>query len=308
MFVPIKCAFCNQTFDYDSSQGGLLVDCPHCGKQNTVTAPLGAAKDMTILHNAPALVTGKTCPSCRTPVERSAVLCIQCGYNFVTRKKVVDDSWFAANKNLVFLVGGGLVVLALAAAYLFWPESAPPLPVVSSAAAPAAVQPTPTSPAVEPATPVQPEVPVAAPTATNASVETVAPPPGPTPEELAAQKAEADRAALEAERVAFEAKKVQAEQNLRQQLDAREPLYKLGETVELRRKNGIFHKGTLQRFSGIGTNRAAVVATDVGEISVPLVVLDATPRRRMDPEYREAFIQYILNTRSPAAPGEQPKE
>jgi hypothetical protein len=307
MFIQIKCAFCNQTFDFDSSHGSLLADCPHCGQQNTIAAPSGAAKDMTILHDAPSLVIGKTCPSCKKPVERSAVLCIQCGYNFVTRQKVGGDSWLAANKNLVSLLGGGLVVLVLAATYLFWPEPEAPLPVVSSAAAPAAEQ---TAPPAAPAPAEQPgaastNAPAATNVAsmTNAAVEPVAPPPGPTPEELAAKQAEAERAALEAERVAFEAKKVQAEQNLRQQLDTREPLYKLGETVELRRKNGVFHKGTLQRFSGIGTNRVAIIATAVGEIDVPLIALDSTPRRRLDPEYREAFIQFILNTRGPAAPG-----
>ena len=297
MFEQIKCAFCDQMFDFDSSHGGLKVDCPHCGKQNAVTTSSGAAKDMNILHNAPSLVVGKTCPSCRTPVERSAVLCIQCGYNFVTRQKVGGTNWFAANQKLVSLLGGGFVVLALAATYLFWPEPEAPPPFVPVAAAPVAVQPAP--PTVPP---------VAVPTNTAVTTNPPAapvpppPPPDPTPEEIAAQKAEAERAALEAERVAFEAKKVQAEQNLRQQLDAREPLYKLGETVELRRKNGVFNKGTLQRFSGTGTNRVAIIASATGEIEVPLITLDPTPRRRMDPEYREAFIQHILTTRAPPAP------
>jgi hypothetical protein len=126
---------------------------------------------------------------------------------------------------------------------------------------------------------------------------------------LAAQ-AEAERLSLaaqaEAERAAFAAKKVQAERNLRQQLETREPLHKLGDTVELRRKNGVLNKGTLQRFSGVGTNRAAVVATPLGEISVPLVSLDNASRRRMDPEYREAFIQHLLSTKLPDPAVEPP--
>ncbi len=153
--------------------------------------------------------------------------------------------------------------------------------------------------------------------ATNASAETNAPPPAPTQEELAAQKAEAKRAELEAqaeaerlaleaqaeaERAAFEVKKFEAEQNLRLQLDTREPLYGMNEVVELRRKNGVFHKGTLTGLAGTGTGRVALVATPTGEIGVPLVTLDTPSRRRLDPEYREAYIQHMMSTRIPAPP------
>ncbi|NCA83639.1 MAG: hypothetical protein EOM72_13025, partial [Opitutae bacterium] len=116
MFVPIKCSFCGQPFDFDSSSGILLADCPHCGKQNTVAAPSGAAKDMTIQHDAPSLAGGRPCPSCKTPIERNAVLCIHCGYHLATGKKV-GGGWLAAHSKLAALVGGGLVALAIAAAY-----------------------------------------------------------------------------------------------------------------------------------------------------------------------------------------------
>ncbi|NCA82566.1 MAG: hypothetical protein EOM72_07425, partial [Opitutae bacterium] len=134
------------------------------------------------------------------------------------------------------------------------------------------------------------------------------------PEELAAQQAEAERAALEAqqaqaaaERAEFEAKKAQAEQNLRQQLDVREPLYQINEPVELRRKNGVIDKGTLTSFSGTGAGRVALVATALGEVGVPLVSLDNASRRRVDPDYREAFIQHLLSTKLPD-PGAKPEE
>lgn len=312
MFVQIKCSFCGQPFDFDSSSGILLADCPHCGKQNTVSAPSGAGKDMTIQHDAPSLAGGKTCPSCKTTVERAAVLCIHCGYNFTTGKKVGGDNWLAANLRLVVLVGGGLVLMAVAAVYLLLPEPASPPPVVTAAVESVTVQPTLPLP-TEPAASVQPGPanPGVAATATNVPSEPVQPPPppGPTPEELAAQQAEAERIAREAqaaaERAEFAAKKIQAEQNLRQQLDTREPLHKLGETVELRRKNGVLHKGTLQRFSGTGADRAAIVATPLGEIEVLLVSLDNGSRRRMDSEYREAFIQHWLSLKLPDAPASE---
>ena len=300
MFVPIKCSFCDQTFDFDSSSGILLADCPHCGKQNTVGAPSGAAKEMTIQHDAPSLAGGRPCPSCKTPIERNAVLCIHCGYNLATGKKV-SGSWLAVNQKLLTLIGVGLVVVALAAAYALWPEAAAPPPPAAPATASA---------------PAAPEAPAAVPAATNVPAEPAPPPPppAPTPEELAAQQAEAERAAIAAqqaqaaaERAEFDAKKARAEQTFRQQLDAREPLYQINETVELRRKNGIIDKGTLTSFAGTGTGRVALVATARGEVGVPLNLLDNASRRRVDPEYREAFVRHVLNTKLPE-PGETPAE
>ena len=83
-----------------------------------------------------------------------------------------------------------------------------------------------------------------------------------------------------------------------------EPLYQPNEAVELRRKNGIIDKGVFTGFSGSGTGRVALVATPTGEIGVPLAALDNPSRRRLDPEYREAFIQHLLSTKLPEAPGE----
>lgn len=252
---------------------------------------------MEIQRDTPTLAGVKPCPSCKAQIEKDAVLCIHCGYNLATGQKIAGDSWFAANKKLVYLGGGGLLVVALAAVYAFRPESDAPPPFVPSAA-PVTVQPaapaTPppaveSAPAAEAETPSEPEAPAE-----------------PTPEELAAQQAEAERLAreaeearIQAERAEFEAKKLQAEQTLRQQLETREPMYVLGDEVELRRRNGVIHKGELQRFAGAGDDRVAVVATSVGEIGVPLVTLDPPSRRRMDRDYREAFIAHVLSTKLP---------
>jgi phage FluMu protein Com len=318
MFVQIKCSFCDQAFDFDSSSGILMADCPHCGKQNTVAAPAGAAPELSIQRDAPNLSGAKTCPSCKAQVARDAVLCVNCGFNLKTGRKAGGDGWFAANKNLVLLLGGGLIALALGLGYLLWPETeAPPPPFVPTAESAAAKS---AKPAVEPPAPATPAEPAVA---TNAVAETNAPPP-PTKEELAAQKAEAKRLALEAEaeakrlaleaqaeaeRAAFEAKKFEAEQNLRLQLDTQAPLYQTNENVELRRKNGVVDKGTLTSFSGTGTGRVVLVATPVGEIGVPLILMDTPSRLRLDPEYREAYIQHRMSTLpAPAAPVEQPKK
>jgi type IV secretory pathway VirB10-like protein len=261
---------------------------------------------MEIQHNAPNLSGAKPCPSCKAQVARDAVICVQCGYNFATRQKVAGNSWFAANQKLVVMAGSGLLIMVLGLAYLFWPEPDLPPPVISTPDPVAQPAPAPTAEpeataepaAAEPEAPAQPEA-----------------PPEPTPEEIAAQKAEEERLAREAEearlaaeRAAFEARKAQAERTLRQQLETREPMHTLGETVELRRKNGLVHKGELQRFSGTGNERVAVVTTSTGEIGVPLVALDGPSRRRMDADYREAYIAHMLSTRLPDAPKPEPAE
>lgn len=311
MFVQVKCSFCDQPFDFDSSSGILMADCPHCGKQNTVAAPSDAAKNLTVQHDAPNLSGSKDCPACQASVARSAVICIQCGYNFTTRQKAGGESWLSANKNLVALLGGGALVLALGLGYLLWPAAEPPPPpFIPEADAPAAAKPAPAAP-----------VPAAA--ATNAAATATNEPPKPTKAELAAQKAEAERAEkaakaeaerlvleaqAEAERAAFEARKFEAEQNLRLQLDTQAPLYQTNENVELRRKTGIFDKGTLTSFSGTGTGRVALVATPAGEIGIPLVALDTPSRLRLDPEFREAYIQHRMSTLPATPPAEQPKK
>ncbi len=137
MFVQVKCSFCDQSFDFDGSSGILMADCPHCGKPNTVAAPPETAKNLTIQHDAPNLSGSKDCPACQASVARSAVICIQCGYNFTTRKKAGGDNWFAANRNLVFLLGGGALVLALGLGYLLWPAAeTPPPPFIPAERAP----------------------------------------------------------------------------------------------------------------------------------------------------------------------------
>lgn len=117
-------------------------------------------------------------------------------------------------------------------------------------------------------------------------------PAGPTPEELAAAEAEAQR-------IEFQARKAQAQANLRQQMEQREPMFTVGETIEIRRRNGLVHAGELQGYAGSGTNRKAVIATSTGEIGVPLVALDPPSRRRMDAEFREAFMDNLIQTRFP---------
>jgi hypothetical protein len=127
------------------------------------------------------------------------------------------------------------------------------------------------------------------------------------PKATAFEPAALDKHSAPNAREIFEAKKILAEETFRRQLDAQEPPYALNEPVELRRVNGFIDKGTLMGFSGDGTNRVAIVAAARGEIGVPLVALDPSSRRRVDAEFREAFIRHVLSTSNPAASGDKPE-
>ena len=308
MFVKVNCTSCKQPFDFDSSSGLPQIDCPHCGKQNAVEIPSAAPKSLTVQHDAPNLSGAKPCPSCRQQIARDAMLCVHCGYNFATGKKTGDPA--PPNPLLVVLGVAALIAAGLGAAYWLWPTAEPPPPaaVPANESLAIATEPTPV--------PAPPAAPTNAPTETEVTSQPAEtpPPPAPSKEELAAQKAAAKQAAEEelaaqkaaAEQAAFEAKKAKAAQTLRLQLASREPLYKINDPLELRRKNGVIDKGTLTGFARTGTGRVALVATPLGEIGVPLNLLDNPSRRRLDPEYREAFIQHLLSTKLPDAPGEKP--
>ncbi len=289
MFTSIQCSSCQETFDVDTDMAAEPVECPHCHAENVVEAP-APKPELTILHDAPTLAGAKPCPKCKAVVEPDAVICIHCGYNFMTGKKIGGESWFAKNKTLaILLIVGGVLVLG-AAVYSLWPGPAPqPIrPPVEEPAAPV-VAPAPVA-EPEPEPVVEEEVVEPEP---EPVVEEEAPPPGPTPEELAMQKAAEERAA-------FEARKKEAEQVLRQRLDAREPMYKLGDKIEVRLKNGVVHKGELRRFAGTGAERAAILKTEFeNNLEIPLQNLDVASRRRLDADFREAFINHMLSQRMP---------
>ncbi|NLB65894.1 MAG: hypothetical protein GX803_05440 [Lentisphaerae bacterium] len=297
MFAPIQCAFCQETFDYDTTSGEPTALCPFCGKETPTQALEAPAESpppaedaprakLTLQRDAPTLAGSIPCPHCQAPIERDAVLCIHCGTNLATGKKIGGGNWFADHKGIV--IGGGIAVLVLGAllAYVFWPEPDHIPPPLTEVAPPAE------APKPKPAD----EVVAEAPAPEEAPAE--AAPPAPTPEELAAQEAEAQRAA-------YAQKIFEAEQELRFQLDTREPMFLPREQIELRLRNGIVKKGVFVGVSGAGTNRVAIIDTDDGISRIQLPTLDGPSRRRLDPAYREAFIQHRLKTRLPP-PGAAP--
>ena len=109
-------------------------------------------------------------------------------------------------------------------------------------------------------------------------------------------------------REVFEAKKAQAAKVFRQKLYENAPLYMPNDKVELRRDNGQIVRGTLLRFAGTRTNRMVIIATEVGEEIIPINSVNRDARVRMDTEYREKYIRYMLNIRPAETPVYQQSE
>ena len=213
------------------------------------------------------------CACCGKPFVPDAsgktptVDCSHCGKPnpAATQQQVGEECACCANTRWLVTIGAAFLALVAISAFLFGTKPENPIPEAPIAAPDSAGPTSPSPTLVE--TPVQP-----------------VPPPGPVPEYAETQQAETERMAQV------------AEQALRRQLDESEPLYKINETVELRRTNGFIDKGTLTSFSGTGTGRVALVATPTHEIGVPLESLDSASRRRLDPDFREAYIAHRLIT------------
>lgn len=255
MAGPILCSYCSTSFEYVPDGESLLATCPHCGKQNTV-AGLGNTQRLRLMRDVPTLAGTRSCPKCRTQIERDAHICIRCGYNLVTGQTlqaIRKFPWRGVGKLLA-----GLILLAgLACAWLHWGNRIPALRVA------------PAEPAAPPAVAAVP-VPAPAPPA----------PPAPAPENTS--------------RSDFDQKRIQAIPAFRQRLDETMPLWKPGDQVDLRLKTGRILHATL-KYVGRGTNRMAVVATGEGKRVLYYKDLDRDSRLHLDVRYREDYIRYSLN-------------
>jgi DNA-directed RNA polymerase subunit RPC12/RpoP len=102
--IKFACPQCQQHIQCEEGYGGMEIACPACSTRIIVPRPVGApaiapAPAMApppVPPPAPALARSSApgaaaagCPSCGNPMPRGAVLCTNCGYNTVTRKRTV---------------------------------------------------------------------------------------------------------------------------------------------------------------------------------------------------------------------------
>jgi hypothetical protein len=100
--MPIEFACrCGKKHRAAEEHAGKHAKCDQCGQVVAIPAPKMAAQAASpaaltsrlstpkTIASAPVQSDGRRCPSCRSPLSPVAVLCINCGYNLNTGKKVV---------------------------------------------------------------------------------------------------------------------------------------------------------------------------------------------------------------------------
>lgn len=221
------------------------------------------------------------CPSCGASVPDGAVICVQCGYDFRSGRRVGEE--VAPRANPLAIAGVALLV-AVAAGLLAWrlmPSAPPPAPAANTPVetpvpAPATVVPV----VVESAAPTQTVAMVNAETQVVAVVEQTPAEPHQIPE-----VPRLDPAVVEAEqRVAVV-----------EQLNVKAPLFAAGEAVELRFTNGVVQRGI---FVSRQPDRLSLQTSSNVTRVVEFVLLDRASRVRSDPEYRERYIDFHAQQRT----------
>ena len=267
--------------------------------------------DLHVIHDAPDLHgAGKPCPKCGAKAPADAILCVQCGYNFKTGKKV-GGGLPPETKRLIILGAVAGVILVGALVWFLLPkeeEFVPPVPTRSeeqiAADREAARLAREEKLAAEKAAKEKEEADKkAAAEAEKARLEAEkeAALQAQAEAEAAAARAAEEAAAAEAEaqRQAFEAKKAQALETFRARLDQTEPMIQPGETVELRTRNGLVQKGVFKRYGRRDGIRFAVLETELnGTLEIPIQDMDPATRRRCDAEFRATYIQRFIDAKA----------
>ena len=222
------------------------------------------------------------CPSCGAALLPEAVICVQCGYDLRSGRRVDEDA--ASKRNPLTLVGVALLVVLSVGAVAYRivsPTSTPPPPVVQPAPAPVAKTPEAVPPKGEevaetnaaPSLAASNENAVAAAT-TNLAVLT---------NEAPVETAPAPAVVEAQERPLVEA-----------QLDKAAPLYAVGEELELRLTNGLVQRGILVE----RTEAQVVVRISSNQTrNMEFTLLDRGTRVRSDLQFRDKYIEHHTKLR-----------
>ena len=109
--IEFNCPHCKQSLAVEETGAGMVVPCPGCNEKIIVprlewhcpscgkTLPQGVTHCIACDHqkqvvSAPQpthIPTSKKCPSCQQPVDKDAVICVNCGLNLKTGEKLASD-------------------------------------------------------------------------------------------------------------------------------------------------------------------------------------------------------------------------
>ncbi len=100
MSIQVICE-CGKSYKLKDETAGKKVRCPNCQAVIRVPADMGSAADTSanmpdpLPSQEPAKASrpesGIQCPSCQAPLDENAVICVQCGLDLRTGKKLTTD-------------------------------------------------------------------------------------------------------------------------------------------------------------------------------------------------------------------------
>ncbi len=268
--IEVQCPHCGTAFTAPDDMGGLLAACPACGKQVTVplddedarrerSARLQVKKDVVITG-------GKKCPSCGSTMADGAVVCIECGYDTRSGRRIGERTP-PSHLFRWIMWGLGLFILAMLVRSFLNSGSTTELS--------APVEGSPASPTVQVSAVTAP--------ATPAPAETAAPA-GATPSPAAAQEVAA---------IDLSKEEANLRVSVKQQLDTKFPIYVRNATVVLRRTNGQVHRGILAEMK----TESVILLVNDQKVEVPFKVLDLESRVRCDWQFRKRYIETEVQKR-----------
>ncbi|MHB8899811.1 MAG: hypothetical protein ACYC6Y_13780 [Thermoguttaceae bacterium] len=102
MPIVVPCGTCRKQYQVGDQFAGKTVKCPGCKQPLAVPAAQAAAQPASSLadlfddempvHHAAYGEAETRCPNCNLPVKPETILCVDCGYDFRKRKKIVPDT------------------------------------------------------------------------------------------------------------------------------------------------------------------------------------------------------------------------
>ncbi len=259
----IYCAYCQFGMEVPEEIGGGFTTCPRCKRR--VFVPPVAKPDAPPAPPNLLAAGEKQCPSCGVTMFEDATFCVACGFNKRTGRHVgelVPDR--AQYAQVILLVLGAVIAVGL---FWVWSRHAKSRPA--------------TLPAVETTTLLSQAVSLrdnALAAVTNELEGVDRPPPTPVAAELVMAPAPTvDVARIEAD----------IRLRLSAQFDQRYPMFKLGETIAVRRTTGQITRGAFEA----AVSNAVMIRSGGGQVAVPFAELDQNTRARCDSRYRESVIE-----------------
>lgn len=236
-----------------------------------------------------------SCPGCGKPLAGDAVICVQCGYDTRTGRRVGEAG--KPKLSPVLILGIVLVIVGAGVSIYLRSQDDGVVPTPP----PASVQPEVASQQdAVPAEVAQAEATSASATASETESEptSAAPAEGETASASTEMKGDATTSSVSTEppepEIDWEEIAARQRERIETEMNRRVPMFAVGSLVEFRLTNGLVRRGI---FEG-ADDQGAHLKGEAGEKQVvPIESLDRNTRLRIDKEYRTRYFDYLTRQR-----------